>query len=284
MNKTSEKKEIDCKSVVYNEEGNKFNRCELDVPFVPTPYSVINEMLSIAKTTPSDIVFDLGCGDGRIVIAAAKDFDAFATGFDIDSHRISECLINAQKAGISKKVSFLNKNFFDISLSEASVITMYLLTNINVRLRQKMFDELKPGSRVISHDFHMDSWMADFRSTFEGHTLYLWIIPANFSGKWSWQMPECYGADFCTLEISQHFQKATLSFQHPDIYTPESILIKGNLVEIRFHSNIKSREKFFLLRGAIENNSIKGMIIQTGKPISDWCAQRNPSTVKDISS
>lgn len=284
MDKTSEKKEIDCKSVIYNEEGDKYNRCELDVPFVPTPYSVINEMLSIAKTTPSDIVFDLGCGDGRIVIVAAKDFNAFATGFDIDSHRISECLINAQKAGISRKVSFLNKNFFDISLSEASVVTMYLLTNINVRLRQKLFDELKPGSRVISHDFHMDSWIADFRSTFEGHTLYLWIIPANFSGIWSWQMPECYGAEFCTLEISQLFQKATLNFQQPAFYTPESILIKGNLVEIRYHSNIKSREKFFLLRGTIEHNSINGMIIQTGKPISDWHAQRNSSTIKDISS
>lgn len=282
MNNPVEKKAIDCKSIIFNDPNNEYGRYELDVPYVPTPLSVVNKMLLIADVDSADTVYDLGCGDGRIVVLAAKDFGATASGFDLDSQKIQESTINAQRAGVTHKVSFFNKNIFDISFSEATVVTLYLLTNINLRLRSKLFLELKPGSRVISHDFKMDTWSFDKSHTLDDHKIYLWIIPANFSGSWNWDMPDCFGAAHCTLQIQQRFQKASARFLTPSGHIVYSIAIKGTLIEINFCSYPNSHEYFFRFRGTIVNNTINGFISHCGHPPVRFTASRDISTIHSL--
>jgi SAM-dependent methyltransferase len=128
---------------------------QLDIEFVPTPDNVVRKMLGVAKITKHDVVYDLGCGDGRLVIAAAKKFGAKGVGFDLDPVRVAEARANVEKAGVGHLVTIEQKNIFDVDLSPASVVTLYLLPSINVKLIPQL-DKLAPGSRIISHDFGME--------------------------------------------------------------------------------------------------------------------------------
>lgn len=149
---------------------------DLDVPYVPTSQSVVNAMLDLANIQPGDIHYDLGCGDGRIVITAAKR-GAKATGIDLDPQRIKEANENAEKAGLTGKVTFIEGDLFDFDFSKADVLTLYLLPSVNLRLRPKILKELKPGTRVVSHAFDMGDWEAEKEITVDGSTLYLWTVP-----------------------------------------------------------------------------------------------------------
>src|SRR5439155_20088951 len=131
-----------------------------DVPYVPTDDSVVAAMLDLANVGEGDLLYDLGCGDGRIVHAAAKR-GASATGVDIDLQRIHECLENSKRLGMSRQVRFLNKSFFDVDLSDATVVMLYLLPSINIRLRPKLMWELRPGARILSNNFDMKEWTPD---------------------------------------------------------------------------------------------------------------------------
>lgn len=149
----------------------------LDVPYVPTPQPVVDRMLQIAKVRRSDVVYDLGCGDGRIVITAARDRGARGVGIDIDPRRIAEAKENAQKAGVGSRVQFLVADLFESDFSRASVVTLYLLPAINQRLRPQLWRQLKVGTRVVSHDFDMgDEWPPDRMDRVENKTLYAWTI------------------------------------------------------------------------------------------------------------
>ena len=141
---------LPCKStaIIETVRGNKI--LNLDVPFVPTPLEIVNEMLEMTHIRPGDRLYDLGCGDGRIVITAAKKYNIDCIGVDLDPRRIQECRINTLKASVSDKVTFLQSDLFDVDLREASIVSIYLLSNINLKLRSKLFNELRPGSRVIS--------------------------------------------------------------------------------------------------------------------------------------
>lgn len=150
-----------------------------DVVYVPTPPEVVAEMLKVAKVTKDDVVYDLGSGDGRIVIAAAKERGARGVGIDIDPQRIKEAEANAKQAGVSDKVKFLQKDLFETDISEATVVTLYLLPNLNLRLRPKLFKELKPGTRIVSHSFDMGDWKPDQTIDVEGRSVYFWVIPKN---------------------------------------------------------------------------------------------------------
>src|SRR5476649_1536038 len=133
---------------------------ESSVPYVPTPQVVVDRMLQMAKITPQDYVIDLGSGDGRIVVTAAKKYGARGFGVDLNPVRIKESVENAAKAGVSDRVEFYQRNLFETDFSSATVITMYLLPRVNLDLRPKLL-ELKPGTRIVSHDFSMDDWRAD---------------------------------------------------------------------------------------------------------------------------
>jgi SAM-dependent methyltransferase len=156
------------------------DQANLDVPYVPTPQPVVDEMLKLAQVKKEDVVYDLGCGDGRIVVTAAKQFGARGIGVDIDPERIKDSKANAQKAGVTDRVKFVQSDLFKMDLKDATVVTLYLLPEINLKLRPKLFRELKPGTRIVSHDFDMNEWKPEktvrVRADRE-HTLYFWTIP-----------------------------------------------------------------------------------------------------------
>jgi cyclopropane fatty-acyl-phospholipid synthase-like methyltransferase len=148
-----------------------------DVVYVPTPQPVVDAMLKLAAVTDKDVVYDLGCGDGRIPITAAQKFGARGVGIDIDPKRIEEANENAKAAGVTDKVTFLTQDLFESDISAATVVTLYLLPSLNERLMPKLKSELKPGTRVVSHAFTMGTtWPADSRAEAEGKSVYLWII------------------------------------------------------------------------------------------------------------
>jgi SAM-dependent methyltransferase len=150
-----------------------------DVPYVPTPEPVVEKMLELAKVQKDDVVYDLGCGDGRIVITAARQFGARGVGVDIDPQRIKESNENARKAGVTDRVKFVQGNLFNVDLKEATVVTLYLLPEINLKLRPKLFRELKPGTRVVSHDFDMADWKPEKTVRLKvqrDHVLYYWTM------------------------------------------------------------------------------------------------------------
>jgi SAM-dependent methyltransferase len=153
-----------------------------DVPYVPTPQNVVDEMLKLAGVTKGDVVYDLGCGDGRLVITAVKNFGAKrGVGVDIDPQRISESNENAKAAGVTDRVKFVVQDLFKTDFREATVVTLYLLPDVNLKLRPKLMSDLKPGTRVVSHAFDMGDWAPEKTVMVEpgGQRLYLWTIPAK---------------------------------------------------------------------------------------------------------
>lgn len=154
----------------------------LDVPYVPTPPAVVEGMLKLAHVAKDDTVIDLGCGDGRIVVAAAHDFGAHGIGYDLNPERIKEAHENAAKAGVEKQVKFIEKNLFEAPIADATVVTLYLLPGVNEKLKPRLLAELKPGTRIVSHSFAMPDWEPAKKVQVEGRTLYLWVIPPKREG------------------------------------------------------------------------------------------------------
>jgi tRNA G37 N-methylase Trm5 len=151
----------------------------IDVIFVPTPQEVVDEMLKIADVKSGDVLYDLGSGDGRIPITAAKRFGVRAVGIDIDPQRIAEANENARRNGVTGQVQFRNENLFAADFREATVVTLYLLPDLNVKLRPKLWKELKPGTRIVSHQFEMGDWKPEKTVELNGRRIYFWTIPAR---------------------------------------------------------------------------------------------------------
>jgi SAM-dependent methyltransferase len=154
-----------------------------DVIFVPTPNEVVDKMLELAQVTAKDVVYDLGCGDGRIVITAAQKYGVRAVGIDIDPQRIAEANANAKAAKVTEKVRFIEGDLFEADISEATVVTLYLLTRLNEKLRPKLMKDLKPGTRVVSHAFDMGDWKPERTASVAASSVYLWRIPASSDKK-----------------------------------------------------------------------------------------------------
>ncbi len=155
-----------------------------DVPYVPTTKEAVEAMLKLADVKKTDVVYDLGCGDGRIVIAAAKNFGARGVGIDINPERIQEAKANAKKEGVEELVRFEEKDLFKADIHEATVVTLFLLPKVNLRLRPKLLRELKPGTRIVSNTFDMGDWKPEKEQSLEGdedyglsHKFLLWIVP-----------------------------------------------------------------------------------------------------------
>jgi len=153
----------------------------VEVPDVRTPPEVVIEILRLAGVGPADVVYDLGSGDGRIVIAAARDFGARGVGIELDPGLVAESARNARRAGVAERTRFLQQDIFVADTSEATVVTLYLSPDVNLRLRPKLLSQLKPGSRIVSHDFPIGDWQPARVVNFEGpertHVLSLWIVP-----------------------------------------------------------------------------------------------------------
>ena len=179
-----------------------------DVPYVPTPQELVDRMLEMAKVTDKDVVYDLGCGDGRMVVTAAKKYGARGVGVDIDPERIAESNDNAKQAGVTDKVKFIKGDLFQMDFGDATVLTLYLLPSVNEKLRPKIL-KLKPGTRVVSHAFSMGDWEPDDQDTVEGRTAYFWTVPADVKGTWVATVKDGGQERKMSLNLDQQYQKVT---------------------------------------------------------------------------
>lgn len=178
---------------------------ELDIPFVPTPHTLVEFMLDLAGVGPSDYLIDLGCGDGRIAVAAARR-GARALGVDLDPLRIEEAAAAARIAGVEAHVRFRRQDLFRTPIYDATVIALYLLPRINLQLRPRLLTELRPGARIVSHAFDMGDWRAEAEERHDGRRILLWIVPAIAGGRWA--LTDGGGESF-TLDLDQTYQDVT---------------------------------------------------------------------------
>ena len=187
-----------------------------DVPFVTTPSNVVATMLEMALVTADDYLIDLGSGDGRIVIEAAKRTGARGMGVEIDDNLVFTAKEAAKRQGIAGKVTFVQDNLFNVDVSKATVLTMYLLPHLNLQLRPRILGRMRPGTRVVSHDFDMGDWKPDAQREIAvpnksygppRSRIHLWYVPANAAGKWQWRLPVGGTTRLYEARISQTFQE-----------------------------------------------------------------------------
>ncbi len=263
---------------------------QLDVPYVPTRHAVVDEMLRLARVAKDDVVYDLGCGDGRLIIGAASKYGARGVGFDIDPERIKECLENAEKAGVRDKVKFVLGDLFEADFHEATVMPMYLLTSVNLKLRPKILKELRPGARVVSHNFGMDNWHPDEQSVVRvediAHDVYLWIVPANVSGTWSWAMGENSPPRACRLEIVQKFQtwEGRLLIDGMEAAIRD-MKLQGDKIAFKAEATVGGKAAILTFEGKASGHDIAGLIkvtIEGRDAAYAWKARRHPDTVTRI--
>jgi len=236
----------------------------VDVPYVPTPDEVVFAMLNRVQAGPGDIHYDLGSGDGRIVIAAARDFNVErGVGIDLDPQRVKEANANARTAGVTDKVIFVEGDLFEFDFSEATVLTMYLLPEVNLRLRPIILDDLKPGTRVVSHAFTMGEWEPDAFDNIDGRHIYYWMVPAKVEGEWRWTVS---GTDYRAV-ISQDFQKISGDVLKNGTALPMQYgEMKG--YDIRFETRLRDangRVSAMLLEGTVDGNTINGTMYIDGE-------------------
>ncbi len=234
-----------------------------DVVWVPTPQELVNKMLEVAKVTPADYVIDLGSGDGRTVISAAK-IGAKATGIEYNPDMVALSKENALKEGVGNKAEFIQADLYETDLSKATVITMFLLPEINLKLRPRILD-LKPGTRIVSNTFTMGEWEADQEVTTEENwnswnTAYLWIVPAKVGGKWKMGDGE--------LELTQEFQFVRGSFKTG--IRSQSVTdgrLEGNKLSFRINNDVYT--------GVVSDRTIRGTASNTAEGKTwDWTATR----------
>lgn len=188
-----------------------------EVPYIPTPQAVVDKMLDLAEVGADDFLIDLGSGDGRIVITAAQPRGARGFGVEIDPRLVEASNEAARKAGVAARAQFYARNLFDTDIGEASVLTLYLLPEVNLQLRPRLLAQLKPGTRVVSHDWDMGEWRPDAKAVLQGlakpvmpiqaSAIYLWIVPARVAGTWSVQVDGADGGEALEVEFTQRFQE-----------------------------------------------------------------------------
>lgn len=256
-----------------------------DVPYVPTPEDVVDAMLDMAEVTGDDIVYDLGCGDGRIVVAAASRFGAHGVGVDLDPQRIEESIKNAVAADVADNVEFRQMDLFQTDISPASVLTLYLLTYVNMKLRPKIFDELRPGTRVVSHNYGMDDWKPDGYREIPGrwgeHKVFFWVVPANVSGEWTWETIAGGGSVRNTLTVMQTFQEVSGTLVTGDRNIPLSAISVEGVV---FRIAAGEGSGFMQYEGVADGDIIKGTVRigVNGERSIPWSAVRTSGTMTDI--
>lgn len=249
-----------------------------DVPFVPTPEEVAAEMLRLANVKESDVVYDLGCGDGRIVITAAKQYGARGIGVDIDPQRIADSKANATKAGVADRVQFVNRSLFEMDMSDATVVTLYLLPSVNVKLRPKLLRELRPGTRVVSHSFDMEDWEPDASVNVDGRRVHFWVIPAQVKGAWQANLPTANGAQQATLELDQKYQVVTGQAKIGEMTIPiTGAKLVGDQLTFAL-ADPNQGQRIIQYTGRVEGDRMQGTArvqgIQGNAPATAWTAQR----------
>lgn len=244
---------------------------QLDVPYVATPDFVVEAMLDVTGVGPGDYVIDLGSGDGRIVIEAARR-GAFGHGMDLDPVRVTEAEQNAAAAGVSDRVLFFEGNIFEADMSRATVVTMYLLQTVNLRLKPVLFEQLRPGTRIVSHAFNMGKWEADEHFQINNYRVYYWIIPADLRGRWEWTTD---GDDFA-MDIQQEFQKISVELSRAN----KALRVRNPTVigeRVTFLADDPQDGKSYAFSAGVDGGSITGAIqITSGgtRRIENWNATK----------
>ena len=190
---------------------------DLDTPYVQTPQNVVDKMLELAKIGPDDYVIDLGSGDGRMVITAATRYGARGFGVDLDRRLVELSNRNAAKAGVAKRVVFYERNLFETDVSAATVLSIYLLPDVNLAIRSRLLATLRPGTRIVSHDYHFGEWPPDHQLEMpapgkkvgigEKSKVFYWMVPGTAAGKWRWQLVRDGKPEDHELNLDQNFQK-----------------------------------------------------------------------------
>ncbi len=218
----------------------------LDVPYVPTDEKIVHAMLDLAEVTSQDTLYDLGCGDGRIVVAAALERNTRGVGIDMDPMRITEAIEYAGHTGVEYLVNFFEGDLLEADFSQATVVTLYLLDLVNVQLRPRLLDELRPGTRIVSHAFDMGDWKPDQRQSCGSINIYKWIVPAKVAGTWQWQTSS---GETYRVELKQKYQqlsgKAWIDGEEAQL---KNALIKGDLLELVISKKANTRPVGFIMR------------------------------------
>lgn len=249
-------------------------------PFVPTPLEAVRAMLEMAQVEPGDVIYDLGSGDGRIPIMAAEEFGARGVGIELKDYLVEESVESAREAGLADRVTFLNQDFFTVDLSEATVVTLYLLPEANLKLRPKLLEELAPGSRIVSHAFDMGDWEPDLIQTVDnaGRTLYLWIVPARVEGVWRWDLEEAGSQRTARLNLRQEFQKLTPELTLGDeVFSVHTTGLIGDRITLEAQGSLDGEPVRLELEGRVAGNRIEGRAALLGLPGSEhrsWEARR----------
>ena len=242
---------------------------ERETPYVPTPPDVVERMLDMANVKPGEYLIDLGSGDGRIVVMAAQR-GARAYGVDLNPKRVAEGIANAAKAGVSDRATFEVKDLFDTDISKADVVTTYLLPLVNLDLRPRLLEQMRPGARLVTHAFHMgDDWWPDATDNVRGRVLFSWTIPAKVGGRWQ---VESEDGNFA-LDIDQAFQsfKAAAHVERltlPKVVEAHTTQIRDgrlNGTEISFAIDMGVGPRVY--RGRVDNNTIVGIAPQGWKAV-----------------
>lgn len=265
---------------------------ETDVEFVATPQQVVIEMLKMANVTKDDIVYDLGCGDGRIVITAAQMFGAGGVGVDIDPALIRLSNRNAGKAGVTDRVKFIEGDLFRTKLSKATVVSLYLTPELNVKLRPKFFRELKAGTRIVSHDFDMGDWKPDSIGRLRGvryhypdltyvrdAVFYYWVVPADVSGMWRWTLPAAAGRRDYILSLAQRFQEISGQMGVGEKKYPlGEVRLTGERLSFTCSDPTDRETAAMRFDGRVHGDTIEGNLEISGGPSAGrypWTAKRH---------
>lgn len=257
------------------------------VPYVPTPQAVVDRMLAMANVTAADYLIDLGSGDGRIVVTAAKKYGARGFGVDLNPVRIDEANENARKNRVADKVAFYQRNLFETDLSQATVITMYLLPRVNLQLRPTLLD-LKPGTRLVSHDFDMGDWQPDehvrmdatdkFSGAGGDSDIYLWIVPAKVAGSWRTRLTAGGKPQSYDIRLEQKYQSVggTVHVNGRPAQI-QGATLRGAALSIAFTAEVNGAPVKHRFSGRVDGGRITGEAMLSGDRLAsrvEWIAER----------
>ena len=254
-------------------------RFRYEVPYVPTPQVTVDEMLRVAGVGPKDFVIDLGSGDGRIVVTAAKKFGARGIGVDLDEELVAHSEESARQAGVADRVRFHRQDLFKTDLDQATVISTYLLPFVMLRLRPQLL-QLKPGTRIVSHDFEMGDWKPDRRTTVRKNVM-LWIVPAQVSGRWQarLQMPPI--ERLLELELTQRYQELSAHARLNGVPSQvwETKLVGDRLSFVIVDTTDRENEASLYFEGRVSGDVVEGELIRgvgATRSVAEWRAVRGP--------
>jgi hypothetical protein len=250
---------------------------QLDAPYVPTPQVTVDEMLRLAGVGPRDVVVDLGSGDGRIVVTAAKKFGARGFGVELDWRLNLQAAESARQAGVEDRVRFLEQDLFKTDLSEATVVTTYLLPFMMLKLRPVLLG-LKPGTRVVSHDFDFGDWRPDQKTSVRKN-VFLWVVPASVAGRWHGRLPASPIERLLDLELSQRYQDvsahARLNGVPAQVWEPK--LVGDRLTFVIVDTTDRENEASLYFDGRVQGDIIEGEVardVGSARATYKWRASR----------